>query len=70
MHAVRKGKWKLLNDASEVKRLYDLSVDPTEQFDLAVVNPSKVEELEVNYRAWRLGVGKTPFSRYRQRYSN
>lgn len=58
LHAVRKGDWKLhVRTSSQTKKdyfngklplLFNLSVDPSEQFDLAEKYPEKVAELQAD----------------------
>jgi arylsulfatase A-like enzyme len=50
--AVRRGDWKLFAYGEELSVLFDLSVDPAEQNDLAQEQPALVEELRGIYAAW------------------
>ena len=53
--AIRKGRWKLLNDKDAVE-LYDLEADLSESRDLADDEPAVVRELLASYRAWQQGI--------------
>ena len=53
--AIRKGRWKLLNDKDAVE-LYDLEADVSESRDLADDEPAVVRELLASYRAWQQGI--------------
>jgi arylsulfatase A len=64
-YAVQKNGWKLVrqdNDVYTQPFLFDLSIDPTEQTDVALSNPAKVAELESDYRAWRLATAHVPYT--------
>jgi hypothetical protein len=62
--AVRKGQWKLLSDYDGSRpQLYDLSVDPGEQQNLASTHPEIVKQLYAKCATWhkhvRQGQDKT-----------
>ena len=47
MQTVLQNQWKLIRDKNiDKKWLFDLKNDPTEKVNLALLNPSKVSELE------------------------
>jgi len=50
-HAVRKGKWKLVNTAGNT-RLFNLSSDIAENHDLSAKYPDVVENLTNAYKSW------------------
>jgi arylsulfatase len=50
--AVRKGKWKLVNDFPDDWELYDMEADRTELNDLSKDHPEIVQELKGLYEAW------------------
>lgn len=49
--AVRSGEWKLFADKA-ARELYNLRTDPGEAFNLAEVQPARVQEMEARYHAW------------------
>ena len=52
--AIRDGNWKLIEKFdSSTTELYDLTVDPSEQSDLAAQSPAKVLELKAKLSHWR-----------------
>jgi arylsulfatase A-like enzyme len=53
-HAVRKGRWKLLDGyGGQTAQLYDVVADRGELVNLAARNPIKVGELRATIAAWR-----------------
>jgi arylsulfatase A-like enzyme len=50
--AIREGNWKLVAVSDKPWRLYDLSVDRTEQNDLAAKYPERVKDLAAKWDAW------------------
>jgi arylsulfatase len=50
--AIRLGQWKLVARDREPWELYDMTVDRTEQNNLAASQPDKVKELSDLYEAW------------------
>jgi len=67
--AVRYQKWKLVSvyrvpgqpGNQNHWELYDLSTDPTEQFDLVDIYPEKVSQMEGYYQQWAQRVGALSF---------
>ncbi|MBL8241074.1 MAG: sulfatase-like hydrolase/transferase [Bryobacterales bacterium] len=57
--AVRKGKWKWINDAG-FKQLYDLAKDPGERNDIAYEHPQLAHELEKLYDEWEAMLKQNP----------
>ena len=49
--AVRKGKWKYLNDGQR-RRLFDLSADEREQADFSKGNPEVLKSLSDEFEEW------------------
>ena len=54
--AVRKGKWKLVQNGNNRPELYDLDEDLGESQDLSDVNPDTVHALEQELSAWTAAV--------------
>lgn len=50
--AVRKGKWKYLNDGDS-EHLFDLSVDQREQADFKSINPEMFAQLQGEFAKWQ-----------------
>lgn len=50
--AIRKGKWKLLEEGGEPARLFDLAADVGESHNLADKEPEIVKDLETQYQKW------------------
>jgi arylsulfatase A-like enzyme len=50
--AVRKGKWKLIKQADQPQKLFDLSSDPAEANDLSEKNPDVKKELSEGLEKW------------------
>ena len=56
--AIRKGNFKLIEFFEDGKlELYDLSVDPNETNNLAIIQPEKAKDLLLNLKKWRISVG-------------
>jgi arylsulfatase A-like enzyme len=51
-HAIRRGNFKLRQQADEAPQLFDVVVDVAEQNDLAKERPELVEQLSTDYGAW------------------
>ncbi len=66
--AVRDGRWKLVQRHNNEWELYDMHIDRTEDNNLAVEMPEKVNELKSKYEAWaeRIGVLPWPARRHAQ----
>jgi arylsulfatase A-like enzyme len=60
--AVRQGNWKLVATHRGPWEAYDLSMDRTEQNNLAAVYPDKVRELALLYDSWSRRCGVVPWS--------
>jgi arylsulfatase A-like enzyme len=52
--ALREGRWKLLSNAQEPDKLFDLESDEHELHDLASGNPDKVAALRRKLEAWAM----------------
>ena len=50
--AIRKGNWKMVQDAGGQPELYDLASDLSEAKNLASAQPAKLAELLADYEAW------------------
>lgn len=50
--AIRKGNWKLIQTPHHPTMLFDLSQDLSEQNNLAITMPDKVQELTTEYTLW------------------
>lgn len=51
--AVRLGDWKLVSDLENGKwELYDMAKDRTENYDVSLQYPEKIERLEIIYNEW------------------
>ncbi len=55
--AVIDGKWKILSDKEGPWELYDLSIDRTEENNLAAQNTQILDSLVVLYRNWATAIG-------------
>lgn len=51
--AIRKGKWKLIQNKEGKLELYDLIADIGEKTDLSIQNPQIVDKLNNEFKAWR-----------------
>ncbi len=58
--AVRRGRWKLINDGGFNTLLFDLEADPGERTDLAFDQPQIVTELQGALNAWEADLAKSP----------
>jgi arylsulfatase A-like enzyme len=59
-NAVRKGRWKLWEQPRSPSRLFDLEADPTEQTNLAEVEPDTLRSLQLLLTAWHRGLVPPP----------
>ena len=58
--AAREGRWKIVADADEPWRLYDIEADRVEANDLAATHPQELRRLSDDYDAWAKRVGVIP----------
>lgn len=66
-HAVRMGKWKLVEYGGNRTRLYDLSADIGEKKDLSASKPEVVKELRQMWESWSNKMAKPRWpARYRE----
>ncbi len=65
--AIRKNRWKLVEFGDAYSRLYDLSADPGEKFDLSAKAPETVKQLRAEWNAWNAGLSGPAWpARYRE----
>jgi arylsulfatase A-like enzyme len=65
--AIRDGRWKLVAKADQPWELYDLTVDRTEQQNLAAAQPRRVRALAAQWEAWAARAQVLPLGQWKAR---